>query len=197
MYSGSYPGSRVKCILTLAVACWAVCATAWLIALSAHGHCPMARTTRVVLEQDLTSSHVSSFLQATLNTTSQVSPHTTQSGEGDEQLLRYYSSKLYGGGDDDGCTMVILTYKREGLLPRILKHYCKVAVLQRILVVWNNIGTPVPQTLLNMTGARESCHAEIKFVLSEENKLTNRYLPRDEIETECKSKIACTIKGCT
>lgn len=188
LYSGSHSGvaSRTKYVLILAVVCWAVCATAWLIALTAHGHCSMARTTRVAVEQGVTSSHMSSSLQTTLNVTSQIStsqsPHAVQSG-----VLQYYSSKIYGGDGGDGCTMVMLTYKREGLLPRILNHYCKVDVLRRILVVWNDVGTAVPQALLNMT--RGSCKANIKFILSKENRLTNRYLPRDEIGTECKSKL--------
>lgn len=80
--------------------------------------------------------------------------------------------------------MVMLTFKREEVLPRVLKHYCKVGVLQRILVIWNDVvNTTVPQSLRDLNS---TCTADLRFIVSEENKLTNRYLPRKEIETDCK-----------
>lgn len=193
LHSGSHSavrmGGRVKCFLILGVVCWAVFATAWLVALSAHSRCPMARTARVFMEdQEVTVTSLSTsvpFNVTTSQTSTSPSPslHTTLS-PGDDGLLQYYSSKIYKGDGGNKCTMVMLTYKREALLPRVLKHYCKVSSLQKILVVWNDVNTPVPQDLLNKTKA---CPVTIKFILSDENKLTNRYLPRSEIDTECKS----------
>jgi hypothetical protein len=138
----------------------------------------MATTTLAAL----TSSSQTTSSNVTSMTTAQSPPHTTQ-GLGNGMALQYYSSKIFKEGARDGCTMVMLTYKREGLLPRILRHYCKVSSLQRILVVWNDIDTPVPQALINSSRA---CKVDIKFVVSKENRLTNRYLSRPEIETECK-----------
>lgn len=175
---------RVKCVLILAVVGWALCATAWLIALSAQGRCPMARATRVALDRGVLTSP---WPTATLNGTSQIStlqPSATQSRRELDRVLQHYSSQVYGGNGGEGCTMVMLTYKREGLLPKILSHYCKVGSLRKILVVWNDNGTAVPRALLNMT--RGGCTANIQFIVSKENRLTNRYLPRSEIKTECK-----------
>lgn len=191
MFTGSSAvvATRAKCFLIVAVVGWAACATTWLVALSAQEHCPMARTTRV-----LTKLNMSNSLQFTLNVrTSEISTlststlyqsvptSTVQSSK--ENILRYYSSLLYDGGVSEGCTMVMLTYRRQKLLPRILRHYCQVVSLKKILVVWNDVGTAVPQALLNLT---KECAVKLQFVLSEENKLTNRYLPRSEIETDCK-----------
>lgn len=176
--SQSVVASRAKCLLILAVVGWALCATTWLVALSVQEHCPMARTTRVITKLDMNSP-----LEPALNVTTSTLSSVSVTHSSKENILQYYSSLVYGGGGGGGCTMVMLTYKRVGLLPRILKHYCKVASLQRILVVWNDVGTSVPQALLNLT---KECRVNIKFILSEENKLTNRYLPRSEIETECK-----------
>lgn len=79
--------------------------------------------------------------------------------------------------------MVMLTFRRENILPKVLLHYCKVEVLQSILVIWNDVNATVPQKLLDLT---YGCRAELKFIKSEENRLTNRYLPREEIDTDCK-----------
>ena len=79
--------------------------------------------------------------------------------------------------------MIMLTYKRTKILPKVLKHYCKTITLQKILVIWNDVGTPIPKYLMNLT---KECDVELIFILSQENLLTNRYIPRDEIKTDCK-----------
>ena len=187
-HSAGDVAGRAKCLLILGVVCWAACATAWLIALSTHGHCPMARTARVLMEdREMVATSLSGAFNVTKPQTSMLpssSPDATQSQGSNDELLQYYSSKIYGGDGGDKCTMVMLTYKREALLPRVLNHYCKVSSLRKILVIWNDVGTPVPQAMLNRT---KDCQIDIKFIVSDENKLTNRYLPRSEIDTECKS----------
>lgn len=79
--------------------------------------------------------------------------------------------------------MIMLTYRREEILPKVLLHYCKMDVLKKILVIWNDVNTTVPQNLLDLA---YGCGAELKYIRSEENRLTNRYIPREEIKTDCK-----------
>ena len=74
------------------------------------------------------------------------------------------------------------TYKRDEILQKVLNHYCKTPHLNKIIVIWNNIGTPVPGFLLNIS---TSCAVPLKFVKETENKLTRRFKPRPEIETDC------------
>ena len=83
---------------------------------------------------------------------------------------------------DSMCTMVMLTYKREKLLSFLLNHYCKVRSLHRIIVVWNNVNASIPDEILNI---RSECTTDLVFVREKVNKLTNRFKPRPEIETNC------------
>ena len=81
------------------------------------------------------------------------------------------------------CTMVMLTYNREDLLLSLLNHYCKVKSLHKILVIWNNVNKGIPNNIIEI---RETCATALQFIREKENKLTNRFKPRPEIETECK-----------
>ena len=104
-------------------------------------------------------------------------------------LARYVSqifhqqSVLY---EKENFTMIMLTYKRMKVLPRLLLHYCKAKRLHKILVIWNDVGTPIPSNILNLVN---ECEVILQFIREKENKLTNRFKPRAEIETECKSLI--------
>ena len=84
---------------------------------------------------------------------------------------------------DNICTMVMLTYKRERLLTFLLNHYCKVKSLHKIIVIWNEVDRRIPDDVLVI---REDCLVDLLFIQAKVNKLTNRFRPRPEIETDCK-----------
>ena len=102
-------------------------------------------------------------------------------------VLRRYASMVFDKIETDleneKFTIVMSTYKRTGILHKVLKHYCKTPSLDKIVVIWNNVGIPVPGSLLNIS---DSCEVPLKFIEEAENKLTNRFKPRPEIETQCK-----------
>ena len=102
-----------------------------------------------------------------------------------EQLVGYMS-KIFNqesAHEKEGFTMIMLTYKRVKVLPKLLLHYCKAKSLRKILVIWNDIESQIPQDILALA---KQCQVTLKFIQEKENKLTNRFKPRPEIETECK-----------
>ncbi|KAF3832697.1 hypothetical protein F7725_026362 [Dissostichus mawsoni] len=66
-----------------------------------------------------------------------------------------------------GFTAVVLTYDRVESLFRVITEISKVPSLAKLLVVWNNQNKSPPEV-----------------VRTKENKLSNRFFPYDEIETE-------------
>ena len=87
------------------------------------------------------------------------------------------------GSLDSMCTMVMLTYNREKILKFLLNHYCKVRSLHKIIVIWNNVNKSIPDDILEI---KETCGSpDLLFIREKENKLTNRFKPRPEIETNC------------
>ena len=85
---------------------------------------------------------------------------------------------------DSMCTLVMLTYNREKILKFLLNHYCKVRSLHKIIVIWNNVNKSIPDDVLEVKEKR--CFPDLLFIQEKENKLTNRFKPRPEIETNCK-----------
>jgi hypothetical protein len=83
----------------------------------------------------------------------------------------------------EGFTMILLTYKRVKMLSRLLSHYCQVKKLKKILVIWNDVDSAIPHHILELNN---SCQTRLEFVQEKENKLTNRFKPRQQIETDCK-----------
>ena len=102
--------------------------------------------------------------------------------------LDLYFSKIfrYKTKDDERekFTIIMMTYKREKVLPDLLLHYCKIKNLHKILVIWNDVGTQIPSNILKVAN---ECQAALQFIKETENKVTNRFKPRPEIETDCKS----------
>ena len=83
----------------------------------------------------------------------------------------------------EGFTMIMLTYKRVKMLSQLIKHYCNVKKLTKILVVWNDVDSAIPHHILELNN---SCQTRLEFIQEKENKLTNRFKPRQQIETDCK-----------
>ena len=116
--------------------------------------------------------------------TSNVSMSTTASptNEG-TNFLSYYKSAIFDRMDEkNSFTIVILTYKRIKTLPPLLLNYCKTKYLSKIVVIWNDVGAEIPQNILQVNN---ECAVPVAFVRETENKLTNRFKPRKEIETDC------------
>ncbi len=80
-------------------------------------------------------------------------------------------------------TIIMMTYKREKVLPDLLLHYCKIKNLHKILVIWNDVDTQIPINILKLAN---ECQVTLQFIEETENKVTNRFKPRPEIETDCK-----------
>ncbi|CAG5134351.1 unnamed protein product, partial [Candidula unifasciata] len=79
-----------------------------------------------------------------------------------------------------GFTAVILTYDRIDSLFQVVRQVGKVPSLAKIIVVWNNqevIPPPVNQW--------PNIGKPIKIIQTKYNRLSNRFFPYDEIETEC------------
>ena len=101
-----------------------------------------------------------------------------------EQFVGYIS-KVFNqesAHEKEGFTMIMLTYRRVKVLPKLLLHYCKARSLRKILVIWNDIESQIPQDILALA---KQCQVTLEFIQEKENKLTNRFKPRPEIETEC------------
>ena len=100
--------------------------------------------------------------------------------------LSKYANQIFMQSGDSSlgsmCTMVMLTYKRERTLSFLLNHYCRVKSLHKIIVIWNNVNKSIPLDILDI---RDKCTTDLQFIREKENKLTNRFKPRPEIETEC------------
>ncbi|XP_052010268.1 exostosin-2 [Xyrauchen texanus] len=78
-----------------------------------------------------------------------------------------------------GFTAVVLTYDRIESLFRVITEISKVPSLGKLLVVWNNQNKSPPEESLWPKVA-----VPLKVVRTKENKLSNRFFPFDEIETE-------------
>ena len=97
----------------------------------------------------------------------------------------FASVSVEGAGSlNSKCTMVMLTYNREKILKFLLSHYCKVRSLHKIIVIWNNVNKSIPDDILDIK--EKKCFPDLLFIQEKENKLTNRFKPRPEIETNCK-----------
>ncbi|XP_053490077.1 exostosin-2 [Ictalurus furcatus] len=78
-----------------------------------------------------------------------------------------------------GFTAVVLTYDRVESLFRVITEISKVPSLAKLLVVWNNQNKSPPEESL-----WPKITVPLKVVRTKENKLSNRFFPFDEIETE-------------
>lgn len=79
-------------------------------------------------------------------------------------------------------TILIMTYKRASILKNTIPHYCSAGPsLHKVLIIWNDLSTQVPEDLKRIRCGQ----SKLEFIASKENKLTNRFIPYKEIETEC------------
>lgn len=79
-----------------------------------------------------------------------------------------------------GCTALILTYSRQESLFTVITRLSQVQSLVRVVVVWNHQTVPPPPV---EDWPRIS--KPLKVIQTSANKLSNRFYPYSEIETEC------------
>ena len=97
--------------------------------------------------------------------------------------LAHYKSAIFDRMDETNkFTIVMLTYKRVKTLPSLLLNYCQTKYLSKIIVIWNDVGAKIPQSILQVN---DQCAVPVVFIEETKNKLTNRFKPRTEIETDC------------
>ena len=97
--------------------------------------------------------------------------------------LKYFRA-LFGPSsvplDKEQFTILTMTYKRPKLLQILIPHYCSCGErLHKIVIVWNDIESDIPQYLRDI-----ECEVILEFIIAKENKLTNRFIPYSQIETE-------------
>ncbi|GBP29405.1 Exostosin-2 [Eumeta japonica] len=83
-----------------------------------------------------------------------------------------------------GFTAVILTYDRVDSLFTLIRKLVKTPSLTKILVIWNNQKKPPPPS-----SEWPVINKPLKVIRTKENKLSNRFYPYAEIETECQLTI--------
>ncbi|XP_013193612.1 exostosin-2 [Amyelois transitella] len=83
-----------------------------------------------------------------------------------------------------GFTAVILTYDRVDSLFTLVRKLVRTPSLVKILVVWNNQKKAPPPS-----SEWPVINKPLKVIRTKENKLSNRFFPYDEIETECQLTI--------
>ncbi|XP_022093971.1 exostosin-2-like [Acanthaster planci] len=80
----------------------------------------------------------------------------------------------------EGFTAVVLTFDREESLFEVIRRISQTPSLSKVLVVWNNQEKSPPAV-----EKWPKINKPLKVVQTKENKLSNRFYPYDEIETEC------------
>ncbi|XP_047515093.1 exostosin-2 [Pieris napi] len=83
-----------------------------------------------------------------------------------------------------GFTAVILTYDRVDSLFTLIRKLVRTPSLAKILVVWNNQKLQPPPA-----SEWPVINKPLKVIRTKENKLSNRFFPYDDIETECQLTI--------
>lgn len=88
-----------------------------------------------------------------------------------------FRSHLGGNAPLEQFTVVILSYDRDTSLKATLEHLDGLPYLQKVIVVWNGITRKLPDDWPKI-------HVPIHFTNPGTNKINNRFLPLDLIETE-------------
>ncbi|XP_061193502.1 exostosin-2-like isoform X2 [Saccostrea echinata] len=79
-----------------------------------------------------------------------------------------------------GFTAVVLTYNRPESLFQVIKQLSLVQSMSKIVVIWNNQAkAPPPMSAWPLVSK------PLKIIQTQKNKLSNRFFPYHEIQTEC------------
>ena len=95
--------------------------------------------------------------------------------------------------EEEGFTIIIQTYNRTDILLRLLNHYRGVSHLQRIIIVWNNIGKQTPQKLWDSLGPHP---VPVVFKEQSINHMRNRLQPFTEIDTDGQYTVSTGLFVC-
>lgn len=80
-------------------------------------------------------------------------------------------------------TIVMMTYKRSSIVRRLIPHYCETGhYLNKFILIWNDVGGVIPKDILH-----HECDVPFEIKLPSENKLTNRFYPYSDLETDGKN----------
>ncbi|MFH4973533.1 hypothetical protein AB6A40_000242 [Gnathostoma spinigerum] len=88
-----------------------------------------------------------------------------------------FSTAMGGNRPREQFTVVLLTYRRSGLLVAALERLNRLPYLNKVLVVWNDVDSSPKQDWPKL-------HVPVQFIKAKMNSLNNRFLPYDLIETE-------------
>ena len=117
------------------------------------------------------------FQPRLLATESKDCPEKPQQTRSSQQTSRFQFFKT--NYTTERFTIVMPTYRRTKQLPKVLKHYCSIPNVDKILVIWNNVDQNIPEHILNF-----KCEVTVQVMKMKENKLTNRFVLYPEIQTE-------------
>ncbi|TMS09561.1 Exostosin-like 2 [Larimichthys crocea] len=115
-------------------------------------------------------------------------PAEDQAGLGVLGVLRRATSpkenphaQAHSTEEEQRFTIIIQTYNRTDILLKLLNHYQAMPHLQRIIIVWNNIGEQTPLKLWNSLGPHP---VPVVFKEQSSNRMRNRLQPFPEIDTD-------------
>lgn len=81
----------------------------------------------------------------------------------------------------DSFTLIMQTYNRTDLLLKLLNHYQAIPHLQKVIVVWNNVGEKAPEETWNTLGPHP---VPVIFKVQTVNHMRNRLQVFPELETK-------------
>jgi len=168
---------RTACILLFVL--WVIFAFRWMVYNTGY-------QVQVDVQKECVrkATKIGSTASAHMNNT--VNQEAAQIESDYKKRLWYYKSILNSRNvslKEEKCVLVMLTYKRIQTLPRILKHYCRVSILSEIVLIWNDINEAIPTNISVLT---QACNIQLTIIKSTENRLTNRFIPRPELLSDCK-----------
>ena len=99
-----------------------------------------------------------------------------------------YSWRSFSPGTSNSFSLIILTFNRTDILFRVLNHYCSMAHLERVIVVWNNLDQRPPVKRWEELGPHP---VPVRFIVQKRNKLRNRLQPFPEIQSPGTSLVLC------
>lgn len=125
-------------------------------------------------------------------------PAEDQAGLGVLGVLRRATSpkenphaQAHSTEEEQRFTIIIQTYNRTDILLKLLNHYQAMPHLQRIIIVWNNIGEQTPLKLWNSLGPHP---VPVVFKEQSSNRMRNRLQPFPEIDTD--GQFICRLSNC-
>ena len=125
-------------------------------------------------------SRSSCFCNASEDTVLNMSELIQRFGQPPQNLTKHFATNYIA----NKYTILIPTYQRTNGLLELLDHYCNATNVHKIVFIWHNVGTPVPENVTNYT----SCPVPFKFLTPNHNLLSDRFRLTPDVETEGKQR---------